>query len=154
MRCEIHHSWYVKILSKIIQLCMEELPMNYKEVGERIRKIRETELNMTREKFAEEIGISLNTLVRLENASGNVTNIEFFIRIAEITGYTLDELTQEGKQKDMKSREKMITRINYLLNVVSPEELEYISANARQFIQFCHQNEIKTLKEIKDDIKK
>ena len=87
--------------------------MNYKEVGERIRKIRETELNMTREKFAEEIGISLNTLVRLENASGNVTNIEFFIRIAEITGYTLDELTQEGKQK-----------------------------------------EIKTLKEIKDDIKK
>ena len=128
--------------------------MNYKEVVERIRNIRETELNMTREKFAEEIGISLNTLVRLENASGNVTNIEFFIRIAEITGNTLDELTQEGKQKDMKSKEKMITRINYLLNVVSPEELEYIYANARQFIQFCHQNEIKTLKEIKDDIKK
>lgn len=68
--------------------------MNYKEVGERIRKIRETELKITREEFAEEIGISPNTLTRLENASGNVTNIEFFIRIAEITGYTLDELIQ------------------------------------------------------------
>lgn len=128
--------------------------MNYKEVGERIRKIRETELNKTREEFAEEIGISLNTLARLENASGNVTNIEFFIRISEITGYTLEELTQERNEKDIKSREKSLNKINYLLNVASLEELEYIYANARQFIQYCHQNEIKTLKDIKNELKK
>lgn len=128
--------------------------MNYKEVGERIRKIRETELNKTREEFAEEIGISLNTLARLENASGNVNNIEFFIRISEITGYTLDQLTQERNEKDIKSREKELTKINYLLNVASLEELEYIYANARQFIQYCHQNEIKTLKDIKNELKK
>lgn len=128
--------------------------MNYKEVGERIRKIRETELKITREEFAEEIGISPNTLTRLENASGNVTNIEFFIRIAEITGYTLDELIQEGNIDNEKAREKAINKINYLLNVVSLEELEYIYANSRQFIQFCHKNEIKTFKDIKDELKK
>lgn len=128
--------------------------MNYKEVGERIRRIRETELKITREEFAEEIGISPNTLTRLENASGNVTNIEFFIRIAEITGYTLDELIQDGNMDNEKAREKAINKINYLLNVVSLEELEYIYANSRQFIQFCHKNEIKTFKEIKDELKK
>ena len=90
----------------------------------------------------------------MENASGNVTNIEFFIRIAEITGYTLDELIQEGNIDNEKAREKAINKINYLLNVVSLEELEYIYANSRQFIQFCHKNEIKTFKDIKDELKK
>ena len=154
MVCKLNQNWYVKSFVKIIQLYVEELAMNYKEVGERIRKIRETELNKTREEFAEEIGISLNTLARLENASGNVNNIEFFIRISEITGYTLDQLTQERNEKDIKSREKELTKIHYLLNVASLEELEYIYANARQFIQFCHQNEIKTLKDIKGELKK
>ena len=126
--------------------------MNYNEVGERIRKIRETELKKTREEFAEEIGISPITLTRLENASGKVTNIEFFLKIAELTGYTLDELTQDINNYS-KEKEKAIKKINYLLNIVSVEELEYIYANTKQFIQFCHQNEIRTLKDIKEDSK-
>ncbi len=125
--------------------------MNYNKVGERIRKIRETELKQTREEFAEEIGISPNTLARLENASGKVTNIEFFMKISEITGYTLDELTQDNNYTKLK--EKTIKKINYLLNILSVEELEYIYTNTKQFIQFCHKNEVKTLKEIKDQYK-
>lgn len=117
------------------------------KVGERIRRIRETELNISREEFAEEIGISLNTLNRLENATSKVSNIEFFIRISEITGYTLDELTQDKNYS--KSKDRSIRKINYLLNVISVEELEYIYANIKQFIQFYHKDEIKTLKDIK-----
>ena len=100
----------------------------------------------------EEIGISPITLTRLENASGKVTNIEFFLKIAELTGYTLDELTQDINNYS-KEKEKAIKKINYLLNIVSVEELEYIYANTKQFIQFCHQNEIRTLKDIKEDSK-
>lgn len=125
--------------------------MNYSKVGERIRKIRETELRQSREEFAEEIGISPITLARLENSTGKVSNIEFFIRISEITGYTLDELTLD--ENNSKTEEKIIKKINYLLNVISLEELEYIYENTRQFIQFNHRNEIKTLKEIKDQLK-
>lgn len=126
--------------------------MNYNEVGERIRKIRETELKKTREEFAEEIGIAPITLTRLENATGKVSNIEFFIKISELTGYSLDELTQDSNNYS-KEKEKAIKKINYLLNIVSVDELEYIYASARRFIQFCHQNDIKTLKDIKDDFK-
>ncbi len=127
--------------------------MDYTKVGERIKKIREKELKKTQEEFAEEVGISLNTLYRLETATRKVSNIEFFIRISEITGYSIEELIQDFENS--KSKEKIIKKINYLLNVGSIEELEYIFANIRQFLQFSHRNEIeqKSLKEIKDQLK-
>lgn len=81
-----------------------------------------------------------------------MSNIEFFIKISELTGYSLDELTQDSNNYS-KEKEKAIKKINYLLNIVSVDELEYIYASARRFIQFCHQNDIKTLKDIKDDFK-
>ena len=128
--------------------------MDYIKTGEKIRKIRENELKISQEEFAEEIGISTNTLYRLESATRPVSNIEFFIRISELTGYSLEELTQESDIS--KSKDKIIQRINYLLNVVSIDELEYIYANTRQFIQFTHRNNknLKTLKEIKEEWKK
>lgn len=127
--------------------------MDYTKVGERIRKIREKELNKTQEEFAEEVGISQNTLYRIETAARRVSNIEFFIRISEITGYSIEELTQD--YENGKSKEKIIKKINYLLNVSTVEELEYIFANTRQFLQFSHrnQNEQKSLKEIKNQLK-
>ena len=40
--------------------------MDYLLTGEYIRKIRESELKKSKEEFAEELGISLHTLNRLE----------------------------------------------------------------------------------------
>lgn len=126
--------------------------MNYNKIGEKIRKIREKELKQTREEFAEEIGISIHTAARLENATSKVNNIEVFLRISEISGYTLDELLLDNKET--KEKERMIRRINYILSVLSQEELEYICGSINQFVRFNHRNQVKTLKEIKDELNK
>ncbi len=125
--------------------------MDYDKIGENIRQIREKEIKKTREEFAEEIGVSIHTVTRLENATSKVTNIEIFLKISEITGYTIEELLLQ--KDDSKNREKIRRKIDYLLNVVSEEELEYIYVNISQFIKFTHRDEIRTLKEIKQENK-
>ena len=62
--------------------------MNRNIIGERVRKIRKKELRQTIEEFAEEVGVSKDTITRLENATGNVNNIEIFLRISEVSGHT------------------------------------------------------------------
>lgn len=125
--------------------------MDYGKIGENIRQIREKEIKKTREEFAEEIGVSIHTITRLENATSKVTNVEIFLKISEITGYTIEELLLQ--KDDSKNREKIRRKIDYLLNVVSEEELEYIYVNISQFIKFTHRDEIRTLKEIKQENK-
>ena len=57
------------------------------------------------------------------------------------------------QKEDSKKREKIRRKIDYILNVVSEDELEYIYVNISQFIKFTHKNEIKSLKEIKQENK-
>lgn len=121
--------------------------MNYDKIGEKIRQIREKELKKTREEFAEEIGISIHTVARLENATSRVTNIETFLKISEITGYTIEELLLE--KDDSKNSEKMRKKINYILNVLSDDELEYIYRNIQEFTRFIYKDQVATLKDIK-----
>lgn len=125
--------------------------MDYDKIGENIRQIREKEIKKTREEFAEEIGVSIHTITRLENATSKVTNVEIFLKISEITGYTIEELLLQ--KDDSKNKEKIRRKIDYILNVISEEELEYIYVNISQFIKFTHRDEIKTLKEIKKENK-
>lgn len=125
--------------------------MDYDKIGENIRQIREKEIKKTREEFAEEIGVSIHTITRLENATSKVTNVEIFLKISEITGYTTEELLLQ--KDDSKNKEKIRRKIDYILNVISEEELEYIYVNISQFIKFTHRDEIKTLKEIKKENK-
>lgn len=121
--------------------------MNYDKIGEKIRQSREKELKKTREEFAEEIGISIHTVARLENATSRVTNIETFLKISEITGYTIEELLLE--KDDSKNSEKIRKKINYILNVLSDDELEYIYRNIQEFTRFIHKDQVTTLKDIK-----
>lgn len=126
--------------------------MNYNKIGERVRKIRETELKQTREEFAEEIGISIHTAARLENATSKVKDVETYIKISEKTGYTLDELLLDrNKSKEI---ERIKRKIDYILNVLSVEELDYIYDDINRFVKFNHRKEIRTLKEIKKELKK
>ena len=81
--------------------------MNYNKIGEKIRSIRENELKQTREEFAEEIGISIHTAARLENATSKVNNMEVFLKISEVSGYTLEELLLDNtttKEKEHRSQ--------------------------------------------------
>lgn len=125
--------------------------MNYEEVGERIRNIRETDLKITREEFAEEIGVSVDTASRLENANKKIKNVETYLKIAELTGLTMEELLL-GKE-DTSSKQRLKKRINYLLNVIPENELEYIYLNISQFVKILHKDEINTLKDIKKKYK-
>lgn len=126
--------------------------MDYEQIGNNIRIIRETKLNKTREEFAEELGVSVDTINRLETAKAEVRNIELFIKISKLTGYTLEELL--FNKNTSKNNEKNIRKINYILNVLSDEELDYVYNNINQFVKFVHRNELKTLKDIKKEIKK
>lgn len=125
--------------------------MNYHEIGERIRKIRTDELNKTREEFAEELGISTNTASRLENANNEVRNVEIFLKISEMSGYTMEELLL-GNNKTVK-RGKIKKRINYLLNILSEDELDYVFNLINNFVKFNHKKQLVTLKDIKNKIK-
>ena len=58
--------------------------MDHNKIGEKVRKIRKKQLKQTIEEFAEEIGVSTDTISRLENATAKVNNIEVFIRISEV----------------------------------------------------------------------
>lgn len=126
--------------------------MDYEQIGNNIRIIRETKLNKTREEFAEELGVSVDTINRLETAKAEVRNIELFIKISKLTGYTLEELL--FNKNTSKNNEKNIRKINYILNVLSDEELGYVYNNINQFVKFIHRDELKTLKDIKKEIKK
>lgn len=122
--------------------------MDYNKIGENIRQIREKELKKTREEFAEEIGISVHTATRLENATRKVTNVEIFLKISEITGYTIEELLLQ--KDDSKNREKIKKKIDYLLNVLSDDELEYVYKYIQEFTRFIHKEQVNTLKNIKE----
>lgn len=122
--------------------------MDYNKIGENIRQIREKELKKTREKFAEEIGISVHTATRLENVTRKVTNVEIFLKISEITGYTIEELLLQ--KDDSKNREKIRRKIDYLLNVLSDDELEYVYKYIQEFTRFIHKDQVNTLKNIKE----
>lgn len=126
--------------------------MDYEQIGNNIRIIREKKLNKTREEFAEELGVSVDTINRLETAKAEVRNIELFIKISKLTGYTLEELL--FNKNTSKNNEKNIRKINYILNVLSDEELDYVYNNINQFVKFIHRDELKTLKDIKKEITK
>lgn len=78
--------------------------------------------------------------------------MEVFLRISEISGYTLEELLLDNTTT--KEKERIIRRINYILNVLSEDELEYICENITQFVRFNHKKQVKTLGEIKKELKK
>lgn len=126
--------------------------MNHNKIGERVRKIRKKILKQSMEEFAEELNVSKDTISRLENATSKVTNIEVFLKISEISGYTLDELLFDNKETPEKAR--IIRRINYILNILSKDELEYIYGSLNLFTRFEHRNQVKTLQEIKKEGKK
>lgn len=114
--------------------------MNYKMIGRKVKEIREKQLKKTQEEFADLIGVSVNTISRMENATVNVNNIEIYLRICNLSGYTMEELVYE----DVSSvRGKRIKRkIDYILNNLADEELDYIYFNLNKFLNVFHKDQL------------
>lgn len=126
--------------------------MNYSEIGERIIRLRKEELKLSREKFAELVGFSCDTIKRVEtgNLNKNVKNVEVYLRIAQVSGYTLEELLLGTNFKNKRNRTKR--KIEYLLNVMSDDELEFVDSEIETFMRFRHKEKVNTLKDIKKKI--
>lgn len=100
--------------------------MNYNKIGEKIRNIRENELKQTREEFAEEIGVSIHTAARLENAERKVTNIEIFEKISKMSGHSLDQIIKTSNNTT-KNKEILISKIQNSLYDFNEKELFELS---------------------------
>lgn len=124
--------------------------MDFTEIGNRIRSIRK-ELKLKREEFADLLDINPYSVSRLERGERKTLDIELLQKIAFKTGYSMDEIINGPLSN---KRKNIIKRINYLLNVLSEEELEYIFENIHKFAQFIHSDSIRNLKEIKKEINK
>lgn len=100
--------------------------MDYLLTVEYIRKIRESELKKSKEEFAEELGISLHTLNRLENAERKVTNIEIFEKISKMSGHSLDQIIKTSNNTT-KNKEILISKIQNSLYDFNEKELFELS---------------------------
>lgn len=80
------------------------------ELGNRIRNRRQ-EINLSQEKIAEKVGISTNTVSRIEGGQ-SAMSIETFIKMVHILGVDADELLgeiglvngEDGQCQEMLSR--------------------------------------------------
>ena len=120
--------------------------MNYDKVGIKIRKIREDELHKTREEFAEEINFSVDTIARMENGKSAVKNIEAYINVAYLSGYSLDELLLDENhtgENEKIIKENNIDIDNYYLykhNNHSKKNLEYAPTDTYSFVILDNKN--------------
>ena len=126
--------------------------MNYSEIGERVIKLRKEVLKLSREKFAELVGFSCDTIKRVEtgNLKKHVKNVEVYLRIAQVSGYTLEELLLGTNSQNTRNKTKR--KIEYLLNVMSDDELEFVDSEIEMFMRFRHKEKVNTLKDIKKKI--
>lgn len=106
--------------------------MDYTKIGSNIRNIREKELKITREEFAEELGVSTLTISRLENASRKVKNIETYSKISNISGYSIEQLLSNH----FEANKNLIDKIVSLLSHLSDDDLIYLYEHLRIYSKF------------------
>ena len=83
------------------------------ELGNRIRDRRQ-EISLSQEKVAEQAGISVNTVSRIEGGQ-SAMSIEIFIKMVQILGVDANELLGVSSQtKEDGQCQKMFCRIRHL----------------------------------------
>lgn len=75
--------------------------MNQKEIGRRIKSIRESQ-GLSREEFAQILNVTERTVANYEQGQRG-SNTKVLNRIAEALGVSIDELLTESHKKEMKS---------------------------------------------------
>lgn len=83
--------------------------MNQKEIGKRIKLIRESQ-NLTREEFAKKLNVSIYTVANYEQGQRG-SNMKVLSKIADVlgvsTGYLLDTETKVYDLTDHKTKERI-----------------------------------------------
>lgn len=83
------------------------------ELGERIRK-RRREVHLSQEAFAEKVGISVNTVSRVEGGQ-TAMSIEIFKKMVEILEVDADDLLGKcPKEKEKNKYDTLVRRIQQL----------------------------------------
>lgn len=83
------------------------------ELGERIRK-RRREVHLSQEAFAEKVGISVNTVSRVEGGQ-TAMSIEIFKKMVEILEADADDLLGKcPKEKEKNKYDTLVRRIQQL----------------------------------------
>lgn len=83
------------------------------ELGERIRK-RRREVHLSQEAFAEKVGISINTVSRVEGGQ-TAMSIEIFKKMVEILEVDADDLLGKcPKEKEKNKYDTLVRRIQQL----------------------------------------
>lgn len=82
------------------------------ELGERIRKRRQ-EVHLSQEAFAEKVGISVNTVSRVEGGQ-TAMSIEIFKKMVEILEVDADDLLGKCPKEKEKKYDTLVRRIQQL----------------------------------------
>lgn len=109
--------------------------MNQSKIGERIREIRENIFKLSREKLAENLGVNIYSLDRLERGEFKVLNIDIIIKISNLSGIPIDEIINGSINN---KNQNLIRRIDFMLNDLSEKELNYIFENINNYVSFIH----------------
>lgn len=93
--------------------------MDYRSIGENIRKYRKTK-KMTQETLAEHAGLSVNYIGSIERGGGEkLPSLETFIVILNQLGVTADCILQDVVQANY---ELKMSLLNEKLSVLSPDQ--------------------------------
>ena len=109
--------------------------MNQSKIGERVRKIRENILKLSREKLAENLDVNIYSLDRLERGEFKILNIDVIIKISKLSSVPIDEIINGSINN---KNQNLIRRIDFILQDLSEKELNYIFENLNNYVSFIH----------------
>ena len=79
------------------------------QLGERVRQKRK-DCHLSQETLAEKVGISVNTVSRIEGGQAAIS-IEIFIKLVEVLGADANELLGKNPEGDRNPAHKMVSRV-------------------------------------------
>lgn len=79
------------------------------QLGERVRQKRK-DCHLSQETLAEKVGISVNTVSRIEGGQAAIS-IEIFVKLVEVLGADANELLGKNPEGDRNPAHKMVSRV-------------------------------------------
>lgn len=79
------------------------------QLGERVRQKRK-DCHLSQETLAEKVGISVNTVSRIEGGQAAIS-IEIFAKLVEVLGADANELLGKNPEGDRNPAHKMVSRV-------------------------------------------
>ena len=111
--------------------------MNYKLLGEQIRKQRKNK-KYTLEQLAEKLDVSTTFIGQIERAKG-VPSLETFVKIANVLEISTDRLLF-GDLSNTSGKTYFLTKISDLTDQLTPKEKDLLLKNIEIFVELKNNN--------------